>query len=222
MTRCILSLCLCLFFFSASAHQADLSSTLLVEQENNSWILQVRSPLTAFEFEIEKKYGPSAYTSAEEFQELVVQLLQEHVSILFNEHEMGVLEGGLVKLGHETNVIFKVSGVPKEFDNLKVKNSTFKDIRRNQSALVIMKKGFTQKQFVLNNENQHTAQLAVKNAQFVSLNPTSEKAMVALPNVFVGIALAGFLGLFLLLRFRPKKANVQNFKNEVPDKLYIR
>jgi len=51
--RFLITLGLLLISWGAKAHQADLSSTLLVEQGENAWILQIRASLTAFEYEIE-------------------------------------------------------------------------------------------------------------------------------------------------------------------------
>ncbi|MCF8244262.1 MAG: hypothetical protein K9J37_05610 [Saprospiraceae bacterium] len=47
-----------------------------------------------------------------------------------------------MQLGHETSVVFELAGVPENFSEISVKNSSFKDISRNQSALIVLKKGF--------------------------------------------------------------------------------
>jgi hypothetical protein len=203
-------LSLLLGFGTVQAHQPDLSSTILSEQGKDKWVLQVRGALTGFEYEIHQNFGENSYATPEEFQELVMKHVQENISILFDESNNVVLKNGIVRLGHETNVIFEVKGVPENFKAVEFKNSSFKDISRNQSALIILKKGVTQKQFVLNNANQHTANLILKDLQLVSLNPTTKKAMVT-PNLYIGIALLVILGFWIYLnnylqRLNPKES----------------
>ena len=47
-----------------------------------------------------------------------------------------------------------------------VSNTSFKDIHDNQSALIILKKGFKKQQFKLNNKNKYPAQLKASKNQF--------------------------------------------------------
>lgn len=167
MAKYFLLLSLVLSSFVIKAHQADVSSTMFVEQEDGSWILQVRAALTAFEYEIHEHYGKDAYATPEEFQELVISHLKDNISIYFNAKDSVVLENGFVKLGHETNAVFKVLTVPETWEYISVKNSSFKGIHKNQSALVVLKKGFAKDQFILNNENGHTAELIVDGSKFI-------------------------------------------------------
>ena len=153
------------------AHQPDLSSTMLVSQGENKWVLQVRAALTAFEYEIENHYGKGSYTSPEEFQGLAIKHLQGNISILFNDINAVKLKNGLVKLGHETSVTFEVDGAPESLQSLVVKNSSFSNLSRNQSALIVLKEGFSNDQFTLNNNNDHTVELQVKDAKFELVIP---------------------------------------------------
>ena len=77
---------------STYAHQPDLSSTILAEKGENEWILQIRAALTAFEYEVEARYGESAYTTPEEFRELVAKYLREELLVRFNGDQATVLE----------------------------------------------------------------------------------------------------------------------------------
>jgi len=155
-----------LLSFHSFAHQPDLSSTMLVEVEKGKWILQVRSSLTAFEQEVHHHFGYESYSSPEEFQELVVDHLRENIRVHFGEGKAALLAEGKVRLGHETSVVFELSGVPDDFCALTVQNSSFKDIHHNQGALVVLKLDFQKQQFMLNNANGHTAQLMAVGQQF--------------------------------------------------------
>ena len=173
--RYILVQCLVFFSMGASAHNPDISSTLLVEESDNQWVLQIRAALTAFEYEIESHFGESSYATPEEFQELVIQHVSERLSIQFNDGSPVILKNGMVKLGHETSVTFKLSETPQSIESLVVKNSSFNDIPRNQSALIVLKKGFAKDQFTLDRKNDHTAVLSVQNSKFNLVIPTEEK-----------------------------------------------
>jgi len=92
--------------------------------------------------------------------------LQENLSITFNEKENATLTKGYVKLGHETNVLFTVLNVPEKFSSVTIKNNSFKNIHRSQSALMIFKEGFEKQHFVLNGKNNYTASLTVNKFNF--------------------------------------------------------
>lgn len=166
MMKYFLSICLAVTSLLAQAHQPDLSSTLLVEQEDGSWILTIRASLTAFEYEVHTKYGEDSYKTPEEFKELVICHLTESIWIGFGRNQAVSLEDGFVKLGHETNVVFRLLGMPKTLSNLIVENDCFKNIHGNQSALIILKKGFEKKQFILSPSNNHIVRLKARENYF--------------------------------------------------------
>lgn len=141
------------------AHQPDVSSTLLVQLEDGRWLLQVRSSLTAFEYEVHHHFGKDSYADPEEFQVLVLEHLKEHISLSFDQETKAILKNGQVKLGHETNAVFELEGVPEDFPGLAIHNSSFGDIHGNQSALVVLRNGFQQQRFILNDANGHSAKL---------------------------------------------------------------
>ena len=119
------------------AHQRELSSTILVEQSENKWVLQVRAALTSFQYIIEQNYGPDAYDSPEEFQKMVIDLLEKNISIVFNENNLIELQNGKVKIGHESSVTFEILGTPKNIHSLEVINTEirFLNIKKNLCVL---------------------------------------------------------------------------------------
>jgi len=210
MKKYILSLLVCLSAWNVQAHQTEVSSTMLVEQEDNKWFLNIRAALTAFEYEVKAMNLETPYKSAEEFQALVLQHIQDNLDIYFNEGDKITLKNGKVKLGHETNVFFEVEGVPATINSVYVKNSSFKDIHSNQSALIILKKGFTKKQFILNNKNDHTMNLKVADTQFIPFEGQVVTAELSPSSSYTSYAYGGiaFL-LFCVLAFFWTKRNRQ-------------
>ena len=80
---------------------------------------------------------------------MVLEHLKNNLRINFNGKDISFGEG-IVKLGHETKVVFEVFGIPSDIQTVLVKNAAFQDIHRNQNALVLLKEGFNKEHFVLN------------------------------------------------------------------------
>ena len=199
-------LCLCFLLSlgieTAHAHQPDVSSTVLAESGDNQWVLQVRAALTAFEYEIHHHFGADSYKTPEAFQELTLNYVKDNISILFDGANVAKLKNGVVKLGHETNVVFEVEGIPQNFSNVEFKNSSFKDISRNQSALIILKKGFSKEQFILNNKNRHTVSLAVQDSKFIAVS--NSNTTTAMTDIYLLLGVLVFTGVVAFLYGRNK------------------
>lgn len=163
MKKYILTLGILFFSLFTTAHQPDISTTMLAQQADDSWILQVSTALTAFEYEVHSQFGKDSYKTPEEFNQLVIRHLEENISIELEELGKLVLKNGFVKLGHETHVVFQVSGMTENFNSISIKNSSFKNIHNNQSALIFLKKDLEKKQFILNDKNNHTIHLKAIN-----------------------------------------------------------
>lgn len=160
-------LLLLLFTQTVKAHQTEVSTTMLVENENKTWVLQISASLTAFQKEIRMHYAETPYKTPEEFKQMVLEYVKSNLVIEFNNKKQSIILGeGVVKLGHETKVVFEVFGVPETINSVLVKNETFKDIHRNQSALVILKAGVERKQFVLDADNNHLIDLELDGNTF--------------------------------------------------------
>ena len=198
MTKYIIIIFSFICSISARAHQPDLSSTMLVQQENNQWVLQIRAALTAFEYEVEASFGKEAYDTPEAFQALVLAHVKKNLAISFDGSEQVNIDNGFINLGHETNVVLEVIGVPETFKALTIKNTSFKDIHRNQSALVILKKGVAQDQFVLDKSNGHTADLLISQDKFILVS----KASIGGKMMLMFVVIFAFILTFAFLAFR--------------------
>jgi hypothetical protein len=163
----IVMLSILFFSFTKNIHDPLYSNTILIEQGDGSWVLQIQSALTAFEYEVHTNYGKDSYKTPDEFNTLVLQHLIKNLSIKINSKHAVRLENGYVKLGHETSAVFEVVGIPKKVTKILFTNSSFKDVFNNQNSLIILKKGFEKQHFILNNTNEHTVELKESRNQFV-------------------------------------------------------
>jgi len=162
----IIMLSMLFFSFNKIDHDPLYSTTILIEQEDGSWVLQIHSALTAFEHEVHTNYGKDSYTTPEEFNALVIQHVLKNLSITFNSKNTVSFKNGYMKLGHETSAVFEVVGIPKKATKVQFTNSSFKDVYNNQNTLMVLKKGSKKQIFLLNDSNQHSIELKVSNNQF--------------------------------------------------------
>lgn len=195
MKNWFLNIALFLSAWTVQAHQTEISSTMLVEQDNNTWVLQIRSALTAFDQIIKTNYPP--YENVEAFQSLVIKHLQDNLEISCNNQDIITLQNGAVKLGHESSVVFEVIGIPENIESMHVKNSSFNSIHRSQSALIILKKGFDKKQFILNRQNNYELELLANNNQFITANAVIATSKVSSNYSYSGLAMV-MIGLLLI------------------------
>lgn len=207
MTRYLIILGFLFVSLQGQAHQPDISTTMLVEQ-GDQWLLQVRASLSAFQHEVRTHF--EEYKTPEAFEQMVVEHLKNNLSIRIDGKEVSILENAHVQLGHETSVVFELSGVPQNFSEISVKNSSFKDINHNQSALIVLKNGFEKKQFILNEANGHLADLEVEGNSFKARS----EAGVSRSGVFsyaAPVGLVALLSLFFLGVGEERRAKEQGF-----------
>ncbi|MCM4170776.1 hypothetical protein DHD32_04750 [Arenibacter sp. TNZ] len=197
---------------TVKAHQADVSTTMLVEKQDNSWVLQISASLTAFQQEIRTHFSETPYQTPEEFQQMVLEHIKNNLQISFNGVGDISLSNGRVILGHDTKVVFEVFGIPSEINSVLVKNSAFKDIHKNQSALFLFKEGFSKEQFVLNEANDHTLALEASGNKFVETGRNEASLFSSnIGVILLGVSAIVVLGVsvlgigFLFKKFKSRK-----------------
>ena len=193
------------FSITTKAHQPDISTTMLVEKADNTWILQIRASLTAFQQEIKTHFADTPYKTPEEFKAMVLEHITNNLQVIFNEEDESItLKNGYVKLGHETNVVFEISGIPTDIKNIEVKNSSFNDIYKSQSALVILKEGYSKERFILNNKNNYTLKLKTIGNKFIDFqsDKTNKSSYPLIVLLLIGVMV---LGIVFQKKYKRKK-----------------
>ncbi len=150
-----------LFAKGVQAHQPDLSSLMIYEQ-NGRCFLAIKSSLTAYEGEIDYVFGKNAYKSPEAFQQIAIKYFQENCRIIINGDTIK-FQNPRVILGHETTLFAELLNVPDELTSIYVKNTMFKDMPSNMCEIILAIKGISQKQYILDNANQHEVKLKLEN-----------------------------------------------------------
>jgi hypothetical protein len=193
-----------LFLFnsvSIFAHQSDLSTVMIYQDEKGKCFLQIYSSLTAFEGEIDYKYSKNAYKTPEEFRALAIDHFKKNVLFICNEKDTIKFGKPQVLLGHETKLVVEVFGFPKKITSMYFKNTMFMDIPHNQNSLIVLKKGLPNELFVLNNENKQQIDLILENGKWESTAVNSNSSMSCI--LFWGFIVV--LLLYFLLFFKKFK-----------------
>lgn len=206
MKKYILVLLVGFISLTGFAHQTETSTIVLAEKENNVWVLQISASLTAFQQEIKTHFSETPYKTPEEFQEMVLQHIQNNLHMHFNGNDHVTLSNGIVQLGHETNVVFEVIGIPVDINTVEITNTVFKDIYKNKSTLMVLKEDFTKTQFVLNNANDHRIFLTVSSNEFVRL-VVNKASFLSSNTLFIVIGLLG-LGFLILNLYNKRTKSV--------------
>lgn len=182
------------------AHQPDLSSLMIYEQDGKSF-LAIKSSLSAFESEIEYSYPKGAYKTPEEFQELVIQHFQKKSFLVINGDTIKFFNPQ-VSLGHETTLFAELSEIPIDIKSMHIKNAIFGDISHSICEVIITLKDIPQKQFLLTSENKHEARLNVENGTWVMIeneHPLLSKSMLAFLGIFL-VTIFVAVGMMILKR----------------------
>jgi len=188
-----------------SAHQPDISNLMIIENDQHEWTAQIQSALTAFEHEVNYNFGEGAYSTPEEFKDLVIKHVREHFSIKIKKTQLLELTEGQVQLGHETTISFRIPDLTNDLETIVISNKTFENISRNQALLIIAPKGIKPLQATLNYDNNHAATISKYNDDW-SLNikkiiPHQEKSnklylSYAIVSVSIFVSLIVFLKKF--------------------------
>ncbi len=184
----------------AYAHQPDLSSLMIYEQDGKSF-LAIKSSLSAFESEIEYSYPKGAYKTPAEFQELVIGHFQKKSFLMINGDTIKFLNPQ-VSLGHETTLFAELSKIPDDIESMHIKNAIFGDISHSICEVIITLKDKPQKQFLLTSENKHEARLKLESGTWAMLeneHPLFTKSTLTFLGIFV-VTIFLAVGMMILKR----------------------
>jgi hypothetical protein len=202
MKKNVIGFLLLLTSISIKAHQSDLSTVLINQDEKGRCFLQIYSSLNAFEGEVDYKYGKNAYKTPEEFRALVIDHFKKNVLFICNTTDTIKFGKPQVLLGHETKLLVEVFGFPKTISSMYFKNAFFRDTPHNKSSLIILKKGLPNQLYVLNNENKQQIDLVLKNGKWEPT--TTNSSLLKSPILIWGFIIVLFLSIILLFkRFKP-------------------
>lgn len=149
------------------AHNPDFSSIIISKTENGQIVMQLNSSLTAFQQEVNYINGHGAYSSPEEFQELVLQLFTSRFSIILNKNITLKFKNSKVFLGHDTKIVSELDDLPKGTNAINLKNEMFKDLNNSQSIIIFLLEGFPKEKFKLDRDNNYEINIALEDGKWI-------------------------------------------------------
>lgn len=179
------------------AHSPDLSSLMIYEQ-NRRVFLVIKSSIAAFEGEVHYNYGKDSYKTPQQFNELAIRHFKKNCFVVVN-NDTTQFVNPQIQLGHETTLFAELKNVPQKITNYYVKNSLFKDMPNNQCELILTYKNLPQKQFILNNENNHEVKFKITNNNWI-VEEHSNLFYGANKFIFGGFILVLILTILLIKR----------------------
>lgn len=179
-------------------HNPSQSGSLIYQVNDSVWALQVSSALTAYEYEVGHRYGKDSYATPEEFKELVIKLLKDHIHLTFNNGKSVDFTMPIVQLGHETKVTFQVMKVPSVINAIDFTNSSFSNVSRNKNLLVIATRDGTKEKFTLETLNEHHIKLERTENGFSIIKENSFSYINMWTAIIIGMLTVLGIGLLLL------------------------
>ncbi|MEZ0487297.1 hypothetical protein [Fibrella aquatica] len=179
------------------AHSPLLSTVAVTKSKDNTWSLHISASLSAFQFELKNRYPALQIDSltGDDFQRLVLQHLKETVTIGANSNDAIELKNGMIKLGHQTDIRFEIVGMPAQLQQLEVRHLGFGTLTGHYCVFTMVMPETGRTNFILQQDNQFTVDLAVDNTAIVETKP--EKAIKGwFPMLLVLMCVLFLLGIW--------------------------
>ncbi len=150
---------------SLKAHNAQISTLSIIQNEDKKWSLVVSSGLSAFEFELRNKFPTLDLNKLKlnDFQKLFLANIKENISIKANGKNEIELINGSIKIGHQTDARFDLSGMPEDLEKFSMINHSFSTLTDHHCVMNIITKNGVSQNFVFEKNNKFELSMVSKN-----------------------------------------------------------
>ncbi len=207
MKRSLVFIFILCIHYLANAHQPDISS-LMIYQQNDKYLLIIKSSLGAFESEIEYKNGKNAYKTPKEFQDLVIQRFEKHCLVKV-DNQIVPLINPYVTIGHETTVFAELKNFPEKFSEIQVESTVFEDMPKSICEVILTLSNLPQKQYLLTKENNRQVTLNLMNQKWEIKELSSDSGKTSW--IIIGGVIAFFASIFLIIKTSIQKLYERTF-----------
>lgn len=188
MKKISIILLICLHSVGIFAHNAQISTIALVQSKDSKWHLILSASLIAFQYEI-KNSNPSINLdslNAEKFQRVILEHLRQKIDIKANGNH-ATLKNARVILGHQTDINFEVTDMPKNLQTVDFQQLGFATLRDYYCVLKIITKRGNESSFMLQKDNNYSVTLIEENNVLVEKGNQSESNFLIYLLVVLGI-----------------------------------
>ena len=184
-----------LLLISSVFTQNNDSATLqLIQNEDKEWLLQLNSSISILEEAVKQAYEQDAYSSIEDFQELSIKHVHDHITLIINAEDTATLHNPSIKFDHGSSLTFELADIPDEIHDIKIINAAFDDLHGSPCTFEVVAEGIESEQYLLTKDNGFQADITLNKTPF-SFSSFSDKQSRNL------IAMAVFIGLIAFMDF---------------------
>ncbi|SHJ76520.1 hypothetical protein [Pseudozobellia thermophila] len=176
MKRIVFVLLMCVFCPFANAHNPQIATMTLAQDPQGHYTLHISSAFDGFRNRLIGNYPEIDVDglTSNEFQKLLVQYLRENISIRGNYDYTAVLGEGAIRLGHQTDIKFKLTGLPEEPTRLQVKLKGLDEASNHHTIFKITGGANGSKNFVLKKANGFEVSIKNTNGTFEQVDNDSD------------------------------------------------
>ncbi len=192
------------FMATVNAHNSQVSTIVLVQNEQRIWSLNLSNSFDGFRYQLIKNYPDKDIDNltADEFQKLVLKYVQENLYINANDAIAVELQEGVIKLGHHIDLKFKITELPDDLNSLDIRLMGYDENSQHNAILKISTPTYTSGNYVLKKGNQFKLYLQKTNGQFLMV----EEIELNILWFIYGLVLVSLLGLIAVSNmFKPEK-----------------
>lgn len=185
---------LLVFVVNGYAHNPQVSTISMIQNQNNKWSVFITAPLYTFQLVIKEKYPEMNMDSISPFemQKLILDLVKSNLKI--NGDTNLNLTNDKVQLAHETSIFFDIN--KDDFFPTAISFAAFDKLYNHFTLLKIISKKEKEITFILNTENAFEY-------------PKKNEAYSRPIYLYLAICLVGIL-LFLFIKNFYRKLNLKN------------
>lgn len=148
------------------AHNPQVSNiSIMQDTATKKYSLLINVPLLTCQNELSNSY-PSIEIdslSKNDFQELLLHHFKNNMLFIANNKDTLFISNGMLSLGHETQLIFELSGLPETVKSLHLQYAALRSQYDHFAVLQISLADKTMGRFVFNNENNYELSLRNEN-----------------------------------------------------------
>jgi hypothetical protein len=199
---------------SASAHNPQVSTISIIQNENKKWAVFITAPLYTCQSAIHENY-PSLKIdtlNAFETQKLILNLVK--TSFIINGDNTVKLINDKIQLAHETILYFDIQSNNNDFSPLTINFSAFSKLINHFTLLKIVPNKGKEISFILNSDNEFNYPKVFKEEATPNKYLSYIKYILI---VFVGFVLVLVLKKYLIVFSHNKK----NYKPLAPNKSIV-
>ena len=195
MKKIIIGILIGFYSLCVSAHSSQIATMTLAQDQQNNWTLHVSSSFDGFRKQLIQNFPEIKIDelSADEFQKLVIGYTKDNILLNANTNFIGELREGSIKMEDQTDLEFRVTGLPNEINNLRVQLKGFSETSDQNTVFKIIDASESSKNFEIKKDNQFMVSIDKVNGRY-QLNG-DESNLIA---PFIALTLLVLFSVFII------------------------